>query len=480
MWIDLNHGSGFAYGGASGPSVSDRVNALIDDALVMRYRRQQPRDYLGGSRIGEPCARKLAYEVTHTAKDDGQDFDGAILRIFDAGHQFETLSVRWLRAAGFDLRTHRSDGEQFGFITANGRIRGHIDGVIVAGPDVGLPWPALWEHKAVNAKSWVDIAKRGVRLARPVYYAQLQIYMAYMDLGAALFTVLNKDNQALHHEIVAFEAAAAQALSDIVLDEVSMVGTEMAADLLAFGKPILVLGDPGQLPPIKGTGAFTDVAPDVMLTEIHRQAGESAIIRLATMARRGEPIPYGAHDDHVWKMRRTEVTPQQLLRGGQVICGRNATRLQLNSAMKHAAGFASVLPEGSGEKIICLKNRHDLGLVTGMFVSLAEIRDEGRGSFSAPVTTEDGVEINGRQHFYKGHYDDHVRPDPDRSRRDWKEMRGLIETVWGYAITGHKAQGSSYSSVIVYDDGFGRTAEERSRWLYTAITRAEWGLVILD
>jgi exodeoxyribonuclease V len=79
----------------------------------------------------------------------------------------------------------------------------------------------------------------------------------------------------------------------IVLDEVSMVGDDMARDLLAFGKPILVLGDPGQLPPIRGEGAFTKAAPDVMLTEIHRQAGESAIIRLATMARQGQPIPYG-------------------------------------------------------------------------------------------------------------------------------------------------------------------------------------------
>src|SRR3954451_461054 len=135
----------------------------------------------------------------------------------------------------------------------------------------------------------------------------------------------------------------------IVLDEVSMVGPEMAADLLAFGKPILVLGDPGQLPPIKGAGAFTDVAPDVMLTEIHRQAGESAIIRLATMARQGEPIPYGAHDGHVWKMRRTDVAPKQLLRGGQVICGRNATRLALNALMKHAAGFGDPHPVGAGE-----------------------------------------------------------------------------------------------------------------------------------
>ena len=43
----------------------------------------------------------------------------------------------------------------------------------------------------------------------------------------------------------------------IVLDEVSMVGEDMARDLMSFGKPILVLGDPGQLPPIKGEGAFT-------------------------------------------------------------------------------------------------------------------------------------------------------------------------------------------------------------------------------
>ena len=85
----------------------------------------------------------------------------------------------------------------------------------------------------------------------------------------------------------------------IVLDEVSMVGEEMARDLMSFGKPILVLGDPGQLPPIKGEGAFTRDAPDVMLTEIHRQAAESAIIRLATMARQGEPIGFGEYDRRV-------------------------------------------------------------------------------------------------------------------------------------------------------------------------------------
>jgi exodeoxyribonuclease-5 len=266
----------------------------------------------------------------------------------------------------------------------------------------------------------------------------------------------------------------------IVLDEVSMVGEEMANDLLAFGKPVLVLGDPGQLPPIKGAGAFTDVEPDVMLTEVHRQAGDSAIIRLATLARQGLPIPQGQHDDHVWKMSRRDVSPEQMLMGGQVICGMNATRRQLNNAMRQAAGFANTYPTGRDEKLICLKNRHDLGLINGMFIDLTDIQDEGPLALSAVIKTEDGDLIPGRVKIYKGHYDDHVAYDRDRSRRDWRDMRGLVESDWGYAITCHKSQGSQWKNVLVYDDGLGRTPEDRARWLYTAITRAEQGLVILD
>jgi exodeoxyribonuclease V len=267
----------------------------------------------------------------------------------------------------------------------------------------------------------------------------------------------------------------------LVLDEVSMVGEEMARDLLAFGKPILVLGDPGQLPPVKGTGFFTEAAPDVMLTEVHRQARDSAILTLATLAREGMPIPMGPHDDHVWKMSRHEVGPAQMLRGGQVICGTNATRRWLNTAMKRAAGFEADYPSGTGEKIICLKNRHDLGLINGMFLTLMDVRQEPGDdfAFSAMVETEDGDGIAGRQCFWRGEYADHVAFDPERGRREWQVRRGLIETSWGYAITCHKAQGSQWENVVVFDDGFGRTAADRNRWLYTAITRAEKGLVIL-
>jgi hypothetical protein len=153
-----------------------------------------------------------------------------------------------------------------------------------------------------------------------------------------------------------------------VLDEVSMVGDGDGRDLLAFGKPILVLGDPGQLPPVKGTGFFTEAAPDVMLTEVHRQAEDSPILRLATLARQGRRS-LRRHDDQVWKMSRHEVSPAQMLQGGQVICGTNATRRRLNTAMKGAAGFEADYPTGGGEKIICLRNRHDLGLINGMYLT---------------------------------------------------------------------------------------------------------------
>ena len=274
----------------------------------------------------------------------------------------------------------------------------------------------------------------------------------------------------------------------IVLDEVSMVGEEMARDLMSFGKPILVLGDPGQLPPIQGEGAFTKTAPDIMLTEIHRQAAESAIIRLATMAREGLPIGFGQYDSHVWKMHKMDVTPEQALRGGQVICGMNATRLQLNNAMRHAAGFGpGWLPTGPDEKIICLKNQNDLGLINGMFITLDDIVDENSLYFSAVVTDEDGNRIGppledgrrGRLRIYKGHFEDHVAFDKNRHDRDWKAKRMLTEATYGWAITGHKSQGSQFPTALVWDDGLGRTPEDRNRWLYTAITRAEWGLVIV-
>ena len=81
--------------------------------------------------------------------------------------------------------------------------------------------------------------------------------------------------------------------------------------------------------------------------------------------------------------------------------------------------------------------------------------------------------------IYKGHFEDHIAFDRGRHDRDWKTKRMLTEATFGWAITGHKSQGSQWENVIVWDDGLGRNEADRRRWLYTVITRAERGLVIL-
>ncbi len=224
--IDLNSGSGFVYGRPeSGPTVGARLLSLIDDALAAERAASPPRDYLGASRIGEPCARRLCFEAMAVPIDPDKAFSGRILRVFETGHRFEEMTIRWLRLAGFDLRNARRNGSQFGFSTAGGRFRGHIDGVIVAGPDLGFPYPILFEHKAVKDSTWTEIVKRGVRVAAPVYWAQVQVYMAYLAVERTLFVALNKDTQALAFEVIEFDSAAAQDLSDKAVAVLRAVGS---------------------------------------------------------------------------------------------------------------------------------------------------------------------------------------------------------------------------------------------------------------
>ena len=215
MTLDFNHR----------PSFADRVNATVDQAMTADQATRTPRDYLGGSRLGHACERALQFEFTATPKDEGQDFSGQSLRIFAIGHALEDLAVDWLRGAGFDLYTrkgNRRDGGQFGFSVAGGRICGHVDGIIAAGPvDFDLAVPALWECKTMNAKNWRACVKDGVTKSKPVYAAQIAIYQAYMEAGVpgisaapAVFTAINKDTAEMHHELVPFDADLAQRMSD--------------------------------------------------------------------------------------------------------------------------------------------------------------------------------------------------------------------------------------------------------------------------
>ncbi|SLN77944.1 hypothetical protein [Roseisalinus antarcticus] len=204
------------------PSMAERINALVDAALIAEREATPARTYIGASRLGHACERALQFEFAGTPKDEGADFGGQTLRIFAIGHQLEDLAIRWLRAAGIDLVTQKRDGGQFGFEVAGGRIRGHVDGIIADAPAaLGLRAPALWECKTMNAKNWRACVKDGVTVSKPVYAAQIAIYQAYMEPSVpgiseapALFTAINKDTAQLHHELVPFDADLAQRMSD--------------------------------------------------------------------------------------------------------------------------------------------------------------------------------------------------------------------------------------------------------------------------
>jgi len=142
----------------SSSSISGQVSALIDAGLQKRQAEQRPRTYLGASRLGVSCERALQYEFAKAPVDPGREHPGRLLRIFERGHLSEDSMIKWLRDAGFDLRTTKANGEQFGFAALDGRLAGHIDGVIVGGPD-GFKYPALWENKCLGSKSWRDLEK---------------------------------------------------------------------------------------------------------------------------------------------------------------------------------------------------------------------------------------------------------------------------------------------------------------------------------
>ncbi len=211
----------------SSAQLGERIAALIDRAMQREAADKPPRQYLGASRVGIACERALQLEYAKAPVDPGREHPGRLLRVFERGHLIEAAMIRWLRAAGFDLRTEDSQGRQFGFSSAGGRLAGHIDGVILDGP-AGFAYPMLWENKCVGAKTFRELRNAKLAKARPVYAAQVALYQAYMGLheAPALFTAVNADTMDIHAEAVPFDAALAQRMSDRAVRVIDATATD--------------------------------------------------------------------------------------------------------------------------------------------------------------------------------------------------------------------------------------------------------------
>lgn len=269
------------------------------------------------------------------------------------------------------------------------------------------------------------------------------------------------------------ESTEVRAAPLIILDECSMPDIRTGEDLVSFGTKILALGDPGQLPPIKGAGYFTQVKPDVLLTEVHRNCGP--ILRLATDVREGRALRLGnveAHDGEVSKARVVErIGAATALAADQILCGTNARRQSINARHRQLDGHDKKSPMPvAGEKLVCLHNDRDLGLYNS----------------TQWVTTEDSIWEPGEDDVYL-----RIRPDTGGADMGVPAEAGIFidealksnwpsaqQFTWGSAMTTHKAQGSEWSNVIVFDDW--HRADSRRQWLYTAATRASDDLTIVQ
>lgn len=257
----------------------------------------------------------------------------------------------------------------------------------------------------------------------------------------------------------------------VIVDECSMVDEALGRDLLSFGKQVLVLGDPAQLPPVRGGGFFTQAEPDAMLTEIHRQAKDDPIIRLSMIVREGGRLTPGQFGDSR-VVTRNRIDAAAVTGADQVLVGVNRTRRSYNRRLRQLFGYDDEFPE-PGDRLVCLRNDSAKGLLNG---GLWIVRSRGatrKKRIALYVAPEDDpsrkpLRVGVAPEFFQG-LESSLTP---------KARRESDEFDYGYALTVHKAQGSQWGAVVLFDES-GAFREHRDRWLYTGVTRAAERLTVV-
>jgi exodeoxyribonuclease-5 len=253
----------------------------------------------------------------------------------------------------------------------------------------------------------------------------------------------------------------------LVVDECSMIDRRIGQDLERFRIPLLVLGDPAQLPPVSGGGYWTGtkdnpVRPDTLLSEIHRQAADNPIVTIATAIRtRGMP-PDGEYGESRIGSR-TMLSQEEWLEADQILSGRNVTRTSINNRIRQLQGFEGFLPQPE-ERLVCLRNNHDKGLLNGSMWEVVHAEDCPKEDFfSLEVQSLDDEDRPPVVTLC------HKKPFMGMAFEDIFERRSADEFDFGYCITTHKAQGSEWPNVVYVDEWPG---SDRKKHQYTGVTRA--------
>ena len=346
-------------------------------------------------------------------------------------------------------------------------------------------WLATPKFRRSQEFRFFGTAGTGKTTAITTAVAEADLNMAYIAFTGKAASVMRRNGigaQTLHSLIYRrveddpvtntprFKRARRQDVGNldlIVLDECSMIGTKMAEDLLSFDIPVLAIGDPAQLPPVsdkEGLGYFTRGKPDVLLTEVHRQAADSPILKLATQARQGDILKYGNYGDSR-VLFSGDIDPDELWDADQVIVGLNATRARLNKRAREHYGMVDATPM-FGDKLICIRNNPSYGIFNGEMFTVIRCEQTSPAWLSLDVvrledpTREVIADIKVHKSMFTG-----------ETKRDESTLSGSAQFDFGYAITAHKAQGSQWDNLVVIDESK-VFRERKDKWLYTAITRA--------
>ena len=280
----------------------------------------------------------------------------------------------------------------------------------------------------------------------------------------------------------------------IIIDEASMVSKKLWNDLHGYEKPIIAVGDHGQLPPI-GDGAFSLMNnPDFKLTEIQRQSLDSPIIALSQFIRQNGYIPFKfpKYTPEVfklsWRQPQTKNIWENRVQYGDdlmILAPFNKTRNNLNTFVRGKHNYIQKTPY-PGERIICLKNNHHTGIMNGMIGTVVWVMPEDYGLYRMTIQMDGFLNPHecmvSNKCFGKSEYPDLY--DSDRTEREYaieKGFNSIDHFDFGYASSVHKAQGSEWDRVIFFEQRTKFWNENiYTRLLYTGVTRAAKKLFVIS
>ncbi len=290
----------------------------------------------------------------------------------------------------------------------------------------------------------------------------------------------------------------------IIIDEVSMVDMQLFNNLLKAIEPgtrLILVGDANQLPSVAAGNVLKDIIKSekikvVRLTEIFRQARESAIITNAHKINSGEePVMNGKNTDFFFV--NAQYAPEVPGKIVELITKRlpkftgvdSFSDMQVLTPMRKgdigAAGLNKTLQKAlnppsdgkkeyetssctfrEGDKVMQIKNNYNISWKIEN--RLGKVIDDGTGIYNGDM----GIikSINKQAETITVLFDD--------MRQAVYEFTALDELELAYAVTIHKSQGSEYPVVIIPIHSGPPMLMSRNL-LYTAVTRAKKFVIIV-